>query len=582
MTLESCPNEILLESFEFLDTAELFHAFYGLNDRFNALLFTQYQSYHVNFYYIAKYQSNFPALHYLPLITHQIVSLRLSDNNDQGLPQTDCFFSSGLLINRLIHLKSLSLCCIDDEASLRKFMHDCRHLAHLTHLKIVRCHTEYMSSVDFSNSLWGLAKLTHCCLDMQDEFRTPTIVSLSIEYLSISCRSWQLSQTTHLYQQTPRLCHLHLPLNNLTDYFQTILPYFLSISILNLSNVRSSKAMNTVLLAVPNLTYLKIDMHHFNYDGYLWESIIDKHLPKLEIFHLRMHIQLHCDRNDEQSLQKLVHSFCTDFWLKKHQWYIRYHRGFNNDCKSILLYSVPYVFRDFNLNIFSATYKSTRPRDTNHCLYHRVNNLRYDSSLCQDQFYVQFFHLRSLSIHLPFDKHFENIVPTFYCLNSLTILSTKENAQLYLQSLLDRAPCLHSLTVHSWPLLQIPVVENTSASLRQLDLRLDGRGDNGSFFSEVECYRLIHSPLGISCEELLIKVKSYESILDLVNNMANLRLLIVQYQLRSTTFSAHERYRRENDILIKWLRDQLPSTSTISKFSLVFNSLKLWICTKRP
>ena len=578
MTLESFPNELLLELFGFLDAAELFRAFHGLNTRFNALLLRQYRNYRANFYYTVNYQSNLPSLLYLPLIIHQIVSLRLSDNNDEGFPQTNCFFSSGLLLNHFIHLESLSLCYVDDEVTLRKLIIDCHQLTHLTHLKIVKCHAKYMSSRDFSNTLWTLSQLTHCRLDMQDAFCTPTITSLSIKYLSISCHCWQVSQTTDLLRQTPCLCHLHLPLNHLKDNFQITLPSFSSITILKLFNVRSLKAMNAVLLAIPNLTHLKVDTYYINCDGYLWEEIIDGHLPKLQVFHLRMHIPFRGDMNHEQSLQKLVDSFSIDFWLKKHQWYIRCHQGFNSDCKSILLYSLPYTFNDFNLNIFTTTYKTTCPRDINNSPYHRVNNLRYDSLLSEDRGFVQFFNLRSLSIHLPFNKHFEVIVPTLCRLNSLTILSTKENAPFSLQSLLDRAPCLYSLTIQSWPFLQVPLVENTSSSVRQLDLRLDGRGGIGSFFSEVECHHFMRSPLGIQSEQLLIKVEDYRNILDLLNHMENLRLLIVECQLRSTSF---ERYERESGVLIKWLRDQLPPTSIISKSRLIFNSLKLWICTEK-
>ncbi|CAF4646289.1 unnamed protein product [Rotaria sp. Silwood2] len=36
--LESLPNEILIETFEYLDARDLFRAFYNLNSRFNELL----------------------------------------------------------------------------------------------------------------------------------------------------------------------------------------------------------------------------------------------------------------------------------------------------------------------------------------------------------------------------------------------------------------------------------------------------------------------------------------------------------------------------------------------------------------
>ncbi len=63
--LESFPNEFLLELFELLHAAELFHAFHDLNIRFNALLFTRFRVYRVNFHSVLKHQSDFVAQYYL-------------------------------------------------------------------------------------------------------------------------------------------------------------------------------------------------------------------------------------------------------------------------------------------------------------------------------------------------------------------------------------------------------------------------------------------------------------------------------------------------------------------------------------
>jgi len=582
MTLEALANELLLELFEFLDVAELFRAFYGLNSRFNALLFTQCRAYRVNFHSILKYQSEFFDQPYLPLVANQIISLRLSDSKDESPSQTDFFFSSGLQLNQFIHLRSLLLCYINDEKILRKIIGDCYQLPLLTHLKVAKCYTKYMSSVDFSNSIWGSPTLTHCRLDMGDNFSMPTVVSLSIKYLSISCSCWWLSQTAGLFQQTPYLCHLHVPLNNLNDNPMLALPYFPSITMLKFSNVRSSKVMKVILLAVPQLTQLKVDAYYINCDGYQWEEIIDKYLPKLVVFRLRMHIQFRGEKNNEHSVDALVDSFRTIFWLEKHRWFIRCHYRSENLYTSILLYSLPYTFGDVELNMLTIPYKSTCPQDTDHRLYDRVNNLCYDSWLHENHSFVQFFNIRNLSIHLPLNKNFGEIIPTLRQLNSLTVLSAKENAQFQLQSLLDRAPFLYSLTIKSWPLSQIPVVKDTyNASIRRLDLRLHSR-ESGSFFSREECNTFICSPLGAQCEELLIQVEDHDSIFDLVNNMANLRMLHIEYQFSSKFLSMYNRYERKSEVFFKWLQDQLPTTCIISEPSHSFNSLKLWINLKKP
>ncbi len=582
MTLEALANELLLELFKFLEAVDLFRAFHGLNSRFNSLLVTQFRAYHLNFHSVLKYQLDFLPLYYLPLIANKTLSLRLSDKYDESPSQSEFFFSSDLQLNQFVHLRSLSLFYINDEGTLRKLMVDCHQLPYLTHLKVFECpkvpkwHKVYMNSVDFSNIIWSLPKLTYCCLQMEGSFCVPTVVSLSLEYLSISCRFCWLTQTAELFrclsqiaelfQQTPHLYRLHMPLNN-RDYNPTIalIPSILSITMLKLFHVRSFHVMNSILLIMPNLTHLKVDTQYNICDGYRWEEIIDKHLPKLEIFHLRMHIDFGGKDYNERHVDNLVDSFSTRFWIEKRQWYIRCHQNCQDDSKSILLYTLPYAFSDFNLKILTMAYKSTCP---------------------QDNSYIQFSNIRNLCIELPFDKSSCQIIPTLHRLNSLTVLSTaKKDVQFDLQSLLDRSPCLYSLKIESWLHSQMPVVQNTSASVRRLDIRrVSDYGLGPSmFYSREECNTFIHSPLAMQCEELLIKIASRESILDLVNNMVNLRILFIEYLLFCPKpVLAVCQYDKVNRVFIKWLRDQLPATCILSNSRYISNISQLWIYLKKP
>lgn len=55
MNFELLANELLLDLFEYLDTNDLFHAFYNLNIRLNELLFTHCQLHgNLNFQSISK------------------------------------------------------------------------------------------------------------------------------------------------------------------------------------------------------------------------------------------------------------------------------------------------------------------------------------------------------------------------------------------------------------------------------------------------------------------------------------------------------------------------------------------------
>jgi hypothetical protein len=248
--------------------------------------------------------------------------------------------------------------------------------------------------------------------------------------------------------------------------------------------------------------------------------------------------------------------------------------------------------------MLTVKHKSTSPHDNDYLLYDKVNNVHYNP--CLLNYYlssIQFSNIRHLGICLASDKHFCQIIPTLHQLNSLDVSADGEDAQFHLQTLLDRAPRLYSLSIKSWPHSQMPLVENTNVSLRRLDLRLHRRGKNSSFFSNKECNTFIHSPLAMQCEELLIKVQSRESILDLVNNMNNLRILHIQYKFSRDSSSSHGYYlskfdlsfvanynhnEKQINLFLMWLQDQLPETCIISKWRYDNDGLKLCIYLKKP
>jgi hypothetical protein len=403
MTLEALANEILHEIFEYLDAVELFRSFYHLNHRFNTIVSVYFHAYRVNFHSVLKYQSDFLSQNYLSTIVNQVISLYLSDNNHTSPPQTQLFFSSGLSLKQFTHLRSLSLCYIDCDVTMRKLMIDCHQLPHLTHLKVIKCHPGYMSSVDFSNIIWSLSNLIHCRLDTRSDFPVPTVMSSSLEYFSISCECWGLRKVLNLLQYTTHLQYLRVPLNKLNNKRHPKLSSIPSIITLKLSDVYSLHGMVTILQAVPNLTYLKVDVYYINYDGHRWEALIDTYLPKLKVFHLRMRMELPGKKNNEKHIDVLLDTFRSRFWLEKHQWYVRCHRISYEKYGTVLLYTIPYGFIDCHLNMLTIPYKATYPRNNNHDSYRQVKNLSYTSTVeCLSL--TRFSHVRNLSIVLCFDK----------------------------------------------------------------------------------------------------------------------------------------------------------------------------------
>ena len=139
MKFESLSNELLLNIFRFLNSFQLLHAFLNLNIRFNQLLFSYYQAYHLNFRFLSRHDCNLMYEDYLLIIIHRIISLCLS--NEEDTPHlTELFFSHHFKLNQFKQLQSLSLCYIYSFDILNQILLQCHHLPNLLYLKIIKCH----------------------------------------------------------------------------------------------------------------------------------------------------------------------------------------------------------------------------------------------------------------------------------------------------------------------------------------------------------------------------------------------------------------------------------------------------------
>lgn len=108
---------------------------------------------------------------------------------------------------------------------------------------------------------------------------------------------------------------------------------------------------------------------------------------------------------------------------------------------------------------------------------------------------------------------------------------------------------------------------NENTSVRQLDLRGLRPSRLHHFYNEQQCLALTRTPLGSQCEYLQIEVEKRTNIVDLVKKMPKLRTLNVRCQDR----------KHNDQELIKWLQNHLPSSCSVAKDSLSPNDIRLWI-----
>lgn len=137
MHFESIPNEILLDLFAYFDIIPLFHAFRGLNIRFETLLYNAHQEYHLDFQRVSKQDFDIICQQYLSTIIDRIVSLHLSES-DKNPGLSELFLSRGFRLAQFIHLRSLTVYHINFE-DIDDILDEIPHLKNLIYLNITYC-----------------------------------------------------------------------------------------------------------------------------------------------------------------------------------------------------------------------------------------------------------------------------------------------------------------------------------------------------------------------------------------------------------------------------------------------------------
>jgi hypothetical protein len=124
----------------------------------------------------------------------------------------------------------------------------------------------------------------------EEYFIAPTIISSSLEYLSIKGLLFEFDQINILFERTPCLRYLKVNNNHVaedTDPISSVSSLItLSISLITMNK---DVVMN-FLQSMINLHQLTVDIYGVCIDGYNWEQIIRNYLPNLKIFRLKEQI----------------------------------------------------------------------------------------------------------------------------------------------------------------------------------------------------------------------------------------------------------------------------------------------------
>ncbi|UJR17362.1 hypothetical protein I4U23_004257 [Adineta vaga] len=568
MKLESLPNDLLLEIFDYLDSIDLFRIFPHLNARFNQLIEYYSRNYHFNFQSITKNDMDLICQETFRKNLWKIYSLTLSDDDDTPY-QTNEFFSYKFHFYRLVSLRSLSLHHIRCSSALFTILRYLSFLSHFNSLKIDQIDMDIDQIYDFSGPIWSLTTLTDLYISdlnfVCDRFIYDLVISVSLKRIHLLECSFLLKELKRLLECSPNVEELSIEVYQdamnddddddslfVDDELRSILPL---IRILNIKFTGYFSGLDYILKLMPNLQKLHIELINLRVDGYQWQDLICDHLSNLSIFHLKMSFYLDIDCYLEIEIDELIESYQRSYWTSERQLDFRCHTNteyYDSEEKYfVLFYSLPYVFDAFKY-IKPVYSKSTNDFEEIDCRsYDNVrilclipdemkSNDEIDDSIC-------FSNIRHLVIGYTF-KHLEIICPKLDYLTILDIQYLDGQIQSRLQTLLNRASRLQTIIFNknNWFLFFL-----ASNSVRRLFIR------DGIYYNIQQCEQLCTSSLFQQCQVLEINLRTPTSVIDLINKMPHLRTLIFQCQRDPWMTNSPE-----SDI---WFKRYLPSHCTIKR-----------------
>ncbi|CAF1453194.1 unnamed protein product [Adineta ricciae] len=576
MILEDLPNELFIEIFRCLSTLDLLRSVYNLNFRFNQLLFAHFLTSTIDFRSIALRDFRLVCREYLPLLANQIISLRLS-NDDRTPQQMEVFLEHGLTLHQLPNLQSLSLYAINLQEAMLPTISQLRSLNRLT---LADCSLSCNQNIsqNFIDAIWSLPTLTYSYLNINFKENTvilPTVRSVSLKCLSIWSITYDQIQFNTICRHTPCLEQCSILFNmdspDPVDPFQHEFPSMTRFS-LHSSHIEENH-LNYVLQTMLNLRQLIVDIDSLDshssspiFNGYQWETILRRYLPHLQVFRLRMKFSFPDEDDLDGQVADLLRSFRGRFWLEERQWFVQCQW---NEEGQACLYTLPYRFTDFQTSS-SMQCLSTCPNNELFSTFHYVDDLLMEYYVTQPEIVssIRFNNVRDLSIHPSISNQFLSRISQLEQVTSLTVCitdSTDTNTDL--QTLLNRMPNLSSFGFNPWSLhpRRLSLLRLTHPKISLLDLRYAWQ-----HLEADDCAMLSQSPLGQQCEVLLVRIRKCDAVLDLINNMSNLRTLNIQFD--------DDHFEETNeDEFVPWLQNQLPSTFLISRDPVYATDIHIWI-----
>ncbi|CAF3017084.1 unnamed protein product [Rotaria sp. Silwood2] len=349
--LATLPVELVHRIFDHLKTETILFSIRYVCKRFYSITNT-YNGFDLDFRYMSRSDLPFIARIIDP---KNVISLTLSD--EIQTPGQIRSFLNHFHIERFIRLRSLNLVKVECKEldTFQKHISKCR----LTTLSIAPNvyykdgPTALISSIISNNDLRKFEYTGFC--NIFNKIQLP--IQCGLEHLTISHSNWDsvYSIIFHLpYLQTLAVKNvIWNQFNSITFTYSDIpQPSHLTSLSLNFNYDMPINDVESVLSCLPMLMHLRLiserpldDLQLFN--GFRWENFIQTKLPLLNRFEFWFTCLVPTDSNCT-TVESLIVSFQTSFWLEIKQWIIKCDYEYKKYHSKFHLYSIPIVRDNFD------------------------------------------------------------------------------------------------------------------------------------------------------------------------------------------------------------------------------------------
>lgn len=349
MTLESLPNEIVIQCFQYLHYLEIFHAFERLNSRFDQLIGNIH--FHLDFQHGKKsiFDQFCRRLLRDPSMKTQIFSLKLSNENDT-CGQISAFFRH-FSLEKFTRLHSLTLINLN-QAEYDRIR---THLPSLCNLRSIVL--QYPRKIDFP-TFNSLPKVNKVALTL-DEIRLSQFFiekPLPITHL-IAAMCISVNDLTKLLEFAPYLKSLDIRgiLDESASWSNTV-----TVDLKRFALRTTEMSLNRIKLILKQMPKLEqLQLHCLfdveSIDGHRWEQLITSLLTHLTQFQFIFELSLQTPRDRSRIIDQICdkfQTFQTNFWQKQHRWYTAYQaRQY-----AASIYTIPYLYDTFQLSMHTEQF----------------------------------------------------------------------------------------------------------------------------------------------------------------------------------------------------------------------------------